>query len=128
MMDNVLRGLQEDICHVYLDDIIVYSTSLQEHLMKLEKVFQRLRDTMFNNQDEEQEQLLQDIQEFLDEESRQGTTEENNETSGNVGQGTTEENNETSGNVDLISTAHSNENEEPKNTIPSMNEAIQFLQ
>lgn len=44
-MDNVLRGLQGIHCLVYLDDIIVYSSSLQEHLDKLRRVFERLRQT-----------------------------------------------------------------------------------
>ena len=42
-MDNVLRGLQETHCLVYLDDIIVYSVSLQEHISKLRTVFDRIR-------------------------------------------------------------------------------------
>jgi hypothetical protein len=33
VMDNVLRELQNTICLVYLDDIIVFSTSLQEHIV-----------------------------------------------------------------------------------------------
>ncbi|XP_076271644.1 uncharacterized protein LOC143203410, partial [Rhynchophorus ferrugineus] len=41
-MDNVLRGLQGKICLVYMDDIIIFSTSLQEHLESLRKVFDRL--------------------------------------------------------------------------------------
>lgn len=44
-MDNVLRGLQGIHCLVYLDDIIVYSNSLPEHIEKLRKVFDRLRKT-----------------------------------------------------------------------------------
>lgn len=44
-MDNVLRGLQGIHCLVYLDDIIIYSSSLQEHIEKLRKVFDRLRTT-----------------------------------------------------------------------------------
>lgn len=44
-MDNVLRGLHGIHCMVYLDDIIVYSSSLQEHIDKLHMVFQRLRET-----------------------------------------------------------------------------------
>lgn len=44
-MDNVLRGLQGIHCMVYLDDIIVYSSSLQEHIDKLRLVFDRLRQT-----------------------------------------------------------------------------------
>lgn len=43
LMDNILRGVANEYCCVYLDDIIVYSVSLAEHLARLEKVFQRLR-------------------------------------------------------------------------------------
>lgn len=50
VMDNVLRGLQNKICLVYLDDIIVFSTSLQEHIENLEKVFNRLRESNFRIQ------------------------------------------------------------------------------
>lgn len=44
-MDSVLRGLQGIHCLVYLDDIIVYSSSLQEHVDKLRKIFDRLRES-----------------------------------------------------------------------------------
>lgn len=50
VMDNVLRDLQNTICLVYLDDIIVFSTSLQEHMVNLQKVFQRLRESNFKIQ------------------------------------------------------------------------------
>lgn len=43
VIDNVLRGLLNDKCLVYLDDIIVFSTSLQEHIQRLREVFERLR-------------------------------------------------------------------------------------
>lgn len=57
VMDNVLRGLQNDICLVYLDDIIVFSTSLQEHMTNLEKVFLRLRESNFKIQMDKSEFL-----------------------------------------------------------------------
>lgn len=57
VMDNVLRGLQNDICLVYLDDIVVFSTSLQEHMVNLEKVFQRLRESNFKVQMDKSEFL-----------------------------------------------------------------------
>lgn len=50
VMDNVLRGLQNEICLVYLDDIVVFSTSLQEHIVNLERVFNRLRESNFKIQ------------------------------------------------------------------------------
>lgn len=39
-MDTVLRGL--DVL-TYLDDVIIYSTSLQEHIEKCRQVFDRFR-------------------------------------------------------------------------------------
>lgn len=44
-MDDVLKDLIGTVCLVYLDDIIVYSTSLQEHMLNLRKVFERLRES-----------------------------------------------------------------------------------
>jgi hypothetical protein len=42
MMDRVLAGL--DFCFWYLDDIIVASSSRQEHLGHLQQLLQRLQD------------------------------------------------------------------------------------
>lgn len=44
LMERVLSGLQWEICLVYLDDIIVMSSTFEQHLERLEKVFARLRD------------------------------------------------------------------------------------
>ena len=41
-IDHVLRGLH--ICYAYLDDLLVASSSPQEHLEHLRQVFQRLHD------------------------------------------------------------------------------------
>lgn len=41
-MNDVLRPLLNKICMVYLDDIIVFSASLEEHLQSLRAVFQAL--------------------------------------------------------------------------------------
>lgn len=57
VMDNVLKDLQNRICLVYLDDIIVFSTSLQEHIINLEKVFQKLRESNFKIQMDKSEFL-----------------------------------------------------------------------
>ena len=43
VMNNILRGIHNEICLVYLDDIIIFSTSLQEHINIPRKVFERLR-------------------------------------------------------------------------------------
>lgn len=56
VMDNLLKDLQS-ICLVYLDDIIVFSTSLQEHILNLEKVFKRLRESNFKIQMDKSEFL-----------------------------------------------------------------------
>lgn len=57
VMDDVLRGLQNDICIVYLDDIVVLGTSLQEAINNLEKVLQRLRMSNFKIQMDKSEFL-----------------------------------------------------------------------
>jgi len=43
-MNNLLEDLIYKDCLVYLDDITVYSTSLEEHILSLKKVFEKLRD------------------------------------------------------------------------------------
>ena len=43
MMDKVLAGLIGRIVMVYLDDIVIYSRSEEEHVQHLEPVFARLR-------------------------------------------------------------------------------------
>lgn len=43
LMDCVLRGLTWKTCLVYLDDIIVFGKTFEEHISNLRGVFQRLR-------------------------------------------------------------------------------------
>ena len=43
LMDCTMRGLQYEVCLIYLDDIIVFSGDLTTHLERLELIFQRLR-------------------------------------------------------------------------------------
>ncbi|KAG1066863.1 hypothetical protein G6F40_017750 [Rhizopus arrhizus] len=43
LMDSVLAGLKWQICLVYLDDIICYSPSFEQHLVDLRSVLNRLR-------------------------------------------------------------------------------------
>lgn len=43
VMDNVLNDLIGTVCLVYLDDIVIYSTSLEEHIQHLKKVLGKLR-------------------------------------------------------------------------------------
>jgi len=42
-MDLALHGLNFNMCLVYLDDNIVYSADVDEHIERLEKLFERLR-------------------------------------------------------------------------------------
>ena len=44
LMEEVLAGLHWTNCLVYLDDIIVFSQTIEDHLDKLREVFSRLRD------------------------------------------------------------------------------------
>lgn len=62
VMDNILRGLQNEICLVYLDDIVIFSSSLQEHLTRLKQVFLRLRESNFKIQLDKSEFLKKEVQ------------------------------------------------------------------
>jgi len=42
LMDNVLSGLQGNELFVYMDDIVGYARSLQEHESKFDKLMQKL--------------------------------------------------------------------------------------
>ena len=44
VMTHVLRGLEWDICLVYIDDLIIFSRTFDDHLLHLEQVFKRLRE------------------------------------------------------------------------------------
>ena len=43
LMSTVLHGLEWKICLIYIDDIIIFSSSFDEHLHRLRLVFDRLR-------------------------------------------------------------------------------------
>ena len=43
LMQVVLAGLERRSCFVYMDDILVCSETLEDHLQHLESVFERLR-------------------------------------------------------------------------------------
>ena len=44
LMESVLRGLQFEVCLIYLDDVLVFSSTFEEHLDRLEMVFKRFRE------------------------------------------------------------------------------------
>jgi len=45
LMDIIMSGLNLTVCLVYLNDIVAFSTTLKEHLDRLEIILQRLRDS-----------------------------------------------------------------------------------
>jgi len=44
LMNSVLTGMQGLKCLVYLDDIVIYGASLEDHNKRFEEVLQRLRE------------------------------------------------------------------------------------
>lgn len=61
IMENILRGIQNEKCLIYLDDIIIFSTSLQEHISRLREVFNRLRKANFKVQLNKSEFLRKEV-------------------------------------------------------------------
>ncbi|PFX12172.1 Retrovirus-related Pol polyprotein from transposon 17.6, partial [Stylophora pistillata] len=44
LMGHILRGLEYRFALIYIDDIIIFSKSVDEHLVHLEEIFKRLRE------------------------------------------------------------------------------------
>lgn len=44
VMDNILREHLHKFCFVYMDDVVIFSKSLQEHLNHLKLIFQKFRE------------------------------------------------------------------------------------
>ena len=47
LMESILRGLQWEICLVYLDDIIVFGRTFEETMRRLKKVIKAVKDAGF---------------------------------------------------------------------------------
>ena len=62
MMDNALRGLVGKYCFVYLDDIVVFGKTLQEHNDNLRLLLQRLRETGLKLQPDKCEYLRPELE------------------------------------------------------------------
>ena len=60
-MDNILRAIHNETALVYMDDIIIFSSSLQEHIEKLRAVFERLRKYNFKVQLDKSEFLRKEV-------------------------------------------------------------------
>ena len=43
LMSHILRGLEYRFALIYIDDIIIFSKSVEEHLAHLEEIFRRLK-------------------------------------------------------------------------------------
>lgn len=61
LMDKVLSGLQGIELFVYLDDIVIYASSLMEHNRKFNKVTERLRDANLRLQPDKCEFLRNEV-------------------------------------------------------------------
>jgi len=59
-MDEILKSLRK-ICMVYIDDLIIFSTSLQEHIQNLKLVFQKLREARLKIQLDKSEFLRKEV-------------------------------------------------------------------
>lgn len=47
VINNVLLGLGETTCLIFMDDILIFSRTIEEHAERLQKVFERLRTASF---------------------------------------------------------------------------------
>ena len=61
-MDNSLADLNGKFCLIYLDDIIVFSSSLQEHMLHLHAVFTRLNNANVKLQPNKSDFLRNEIE------------------------------------------------------------------
>lgn len=44
LMENCLRDLNLNICFIYLDDLIVFSKTFEDHVKRLQSIFQCIRE------------------------------------------------------------------------------------
>lgn len=61
VMDNILVGIQNERCLVYMDDIIIYSPTVHEHISRLTEVFKRLRNANLKIQPDKCEFLRKEV-------------------------------------------------------------------
>lgn len=62
LMNIVLTGLQGLHCYTYMDDIIIHSSQLDQHVESLELVFKRLREHNLKLQPDKSEFLRREVQ------------------------------------------------------------------
>ena len=61
VMELALKGLQWNTCLIYLDDVIVFGTTFDEHLERLKTVFERMRKANFKLKPEKCELLQSEV-------------------------------------------------------------------
>lgn len=61
IMDSILLGIQNERCAVYMDDILIYSRTIHEHLSRLREVFTRLRKANLKIQPDKCEFLKKEV-------------------------------------------------------------------
>lgn len=61
VMDHILVGLQNERCLVYMDDIIIYSATIHEHISRLKEVFDRLKTANLKIQPDKCEFLRKEV-------------------------------------------------------------------
>ena len=61
VMDHILVGLQNERCLVYMDDIIIYSATIHEHISRLTGIFTRLRQANLKLQPDKCEFLRKEV-------------------------------------------------------------------
>lgn len=45
LLNSILTGLQGSRCFVYIDDVVIFASSLEDHMDKISEVFDRFRDS-----------------------------------------------------------------------------------
>lgn len=61
VIESVLRGLNNNICLVYMDDIIIMGKSFEDHIKNVKLVFERLREANFKIQLDKSEFLRTEV-------------------------------------------------------------------
>ena len=61
MMDEVLRDFLYKFCFVYMDDVVIFSKSLSEHIDHIRKIFKRFREVNLKIQPDKSEFLSKEV-------------------------------------------------------------------
>ena len=49
LMENILRDLQWKTCLIYIDDIVVFSSDFETHMVRLDEIFERIKTSGLKN-------------------------------------------------------------------------------